>query len=201
MPQNTHRNENITHPSLRNGRHLIVNADLCCVPRREGRWVSGRESPAPTGREGLKEIVRREDGGRTGGRGIEKRTDKKNGKKRTGDGTLLKKEGDRCSCWFVQGSVCISGYKTDRGPSGAGSWDRTFVWRTNLRTHNNTTMAVRYKTHSSNPCALYTVLHYLASTYTISVSYLVFFYLKPVCIVNYTHTLSVRPWFSLAQEC
>lgn len=60
--------------------------------------MSGRESPAPTGREGLKEIVRREDGGRTGGRGIEKRTDKKNGKKRTGDGTLLKKEGDRCSC-------------------------------------------------------------------------------------------------------
>lgn len=42
-----------------------MNADLCYEPRREGHRLSGRGSPAPGGREGLKEIVRGRDGGRT----------------------------------------------------------------------------------------------------------------------------------------
>lgn len=53
--------KNITHPSAWNGWHLLVSADLCCEPGREGRSVS-RRSPASGGREGLKEIARGREG-------------------------------------------------------------------------------------------------------------------------------------------
>lgn len=74
---------------------------------------------------------------------------------RSGD----KKVEGRCSCLSVQGSVHVSGCRTGRGPSGAGSWDRAFVWRPHLRTHNNKTMAVSFKTHSCSVCILFTVVH------------------------------------------
>lgn len=64
--------------------------------------MSGRVSPAPGGREGLKEIARGRDRGRNEGKGIEEGQTRRRHRKRKdqdrGDGTLLKKEEGRCSC-------------------------------------------------------------------------------------------------------
>lgn len=44
--------------------------------------MSGRGSPAPGGREGLKEIARGRDGGRTDGKGIEEGQTRRTQRKR-----------------------------------------------------------------------------------------------------------------------
>lgn len=99
IPQHTHEIENMTRLSPWNGRHLSVNADLCYEPRREGQWEGGRGSPAPGGRESLKEIAR----GRDRGRSEQKRRRRSSEEKRQRRGKDLRQRwGDfvegRCSC-------------------------------------------------------------------------------------------------------
>lgn len=158
--QHTCQIENITCLSPRNGRHPSVNADLCYEPKREGHWMRGRRSPAPGGREGLKEIVR----GRDGGGGLKWtakkcRTEKDKDEERFEQTELflllsLWKE-SRCSCWSVRSSAHVPGCRTGRSPSGAGSWDRAFVWRSHLWTHNSATMAVSFRACLNTLCALH----------------------------------------------
>lgn len=63
-------------------------------------------------------------------------------------------EQSRCNCWSVLCCVHGPGWRTGRGPSGAGSWDRALVWRFQLRIHNNTELAVSFCSPSNTPRVL-----------------------------------------------
>lgn len=127
----------------RNCRHLVVNAELFWSQvGRVIEWVGEGVQLLEGGK-----ILREGGRGRTVGTGVLKEQTRGTEEERNWWQGFVKAGGRQ-----VQPLICarhIAERRTDSGPSGAGSWDRAFMWRPNLRTHNSTTMAVRHKTPSA----------------------------------------------------
>lgn len=99
-------------------------------------------------------MVRGRDKGRTKLKSVEKGQTRETQKKKEGLEIVGDLPEEPLQLRSVQGSLRVSGSSTGRGPSGAGSWDRAFVWRPQHRIHSSSTMAVSFWTHS---CTRYTV--------------------------------------------